>query len=311
MVSSNLSRSGDNCPTPYYYRAFGLTIASALPCPELLPAEGAAEVTIRYGTVPDGLESVQRQGVCFQVNSEAFLLKLNTIAKYLVTAGKQIIIERAAGAQDNEVRLFLLGSAFAALLQQRGLLPLHGCAVEVNGGAAVFVGLSGCGKSTLAEALHQRGYRIMADDVCVISFASSGTPLVISAYPQLKLWADALKKLGRDPRGLPLVRAGLEKYGLPLKDGFSGNPSPLQRVYELAESNSQELELIPLQGLDKLTVLMRHTYRPQFLAGTLGKKRHFEQCGQAAQHCRVSRLVRPRTPFRLTELADLVEEDWA
>jgi hypothetical protein len=228
-----------------------------------------------------------------------------------VTAGEEIIIERVPGAQDNEVRLFLLGSAFGALLQQRGLLPLHGCAVEINGGAAVFVGPSGCGKSTLAGALRQRGYRVMADDVCVISFSPTDAPLVISAYPQLKLWADALKIMGENTEDLPRVTAGLEKYRLPLGEGFSNNSSPLQRVYELAVSNSQDLELTTLRGLDKLAVLLRHTYRLQFLAGTSGKKRNFEQCGQAARHCQVSRLVRPEYPFRLEELADLVEKDWA
>jgi hypothetical protein len=306
-----LCHSLDSSSPLYYYQAFGLTIASALPCPELLPSDGDADITISYGPVPDGLELVQQQGVCYQVNSGAFLLKLEGIAKYIVTGGERITIERVPGAQDNEVRLFLLGSAFAALLIQRGLLPLHGCAVEVNGGAAVFLGPSGCGKSTLAGALGQRGYRVMADDVCVISFSLAGAPLVLPAYPQLKLWAEALKILGKNPDHLPRVKAGLEKYCFPLGEGFSNNSSPLKRVYELAVSNSQDLELTALQGLDKLDVLMRHTYRLQFLSGTLEKKSHFEQCGQAARHCQVSRLARPGLPFRLEELVDLVEKDWA
>ena len=259
MKSPNLSRPLDNPFSLYSYQAFGLTIASALPCPELLPAEGAADVSIRYGTVPDSLEAVQQQGVCYQVNSEAFLLRLKAIAKYLVTGGEQIIIEPVPGVQDKDVRLFLLGSAFAALLQQRGLLPLHGCAVEVNGGAAVFVGPSGCGKSTLAGALRQRGYRVMADDVCVVSLSPAGAPLVVSAYPQIKLWADAVKILGKRREELPRVRDGLEKYGLTLRDDFSTNSSPLKRVYELSVSNSPEFKLSAMQGLDKLGVLLRHT----------------------------------------------------
>ena len=310
MNSSSLDQHLDNSTPVYYYQAFGLIIESPLICPELLPAEGAAEVTIRYGAVPDNLESIQQQGVCYQVNSESFLLKLKGIAKYLVTAGEQIIIDPSPGVKDNEVRLFLLGSAFAALLLQRGLLPLHGCAIEVNGGAVVFVGPSGCGKSTLAGALGQRGYRVLADDVCVISFSTAGEPLVLAAYPQLKLWADAVKILGRNSGELIRVKAGLEKYCLPIRDDFANSSLPLQRVYELGVSNFKEFEYTPIHGMEKLTVLMLHTYRPQFLAGSLMKKRHFEQCSRAARNCRVSRLVRPRRPFRLEELADLVEKDW-
>jgi len=311
MKSSGQCHSLDSSSPRYYYQAFGLTIASALPCPELLPAAGAADVSICYGAVPEALEAVEQQGVCYQVNSEAFLLRIKTIAKYLVTGGERIIIEAAPGAQDNEVRLFLLGSAFAALLQQRGLLPLHGCAVEVDGGGAVFLGPSGCGKSTLAGALRQRGFRVLADDVCVISFLAAGAPLVLAAYPQLKLWADAVKMLGENPGDLPRVKTGLEKYGLPLGEGFANNALLLSRVYELTVSNSSGFELTSLQGTDRLTVFMSHTYRLQFLAGASGKKRHFEQCGRAARHCQVKRLVRPRWPFRLEELADLVEKDWS
>jgi len=292
------------------YQAFGLTIDSELPCPELLPGEGAADVTIRYGVVPDNLDSTQYQGVCFQVNSKAFLLKLDNLAKYLVTAGEQIIIERAPGVQDSEVRLFLLGSAMGALLQQRGLLPLHGCAVEVKHEAVVFVGHSGSGKSTLACVLRQRGYRILADDVSVISFSAVKAPFVNSAYPQLKLGADILRLLGEDSDGLPLVKAGLNKFGIPLlEEGFVKTPIPLKRVYELRISNSQDLEITPLEGMDKLAIIIGHTYRPQFLTGKAEKNRHFEQCGQTARHCQASRLVRPNS-CRLEELVDRVEEDW-
>jgi hypothetical protein len=312
MKPNRPSFTDDHPPYPLFFcQAFGLTIASVLPLPELLPAAGAADVTISYGAVPDELESVEQRGVCFQANSAAFLLKLKRVAKYLVTAGERIVIERVPGVQDQEVRLFLLGSAMAALLQQRGLLPLHGCAVAVNRGAAVFVGFSGCGKSTLAGALRQRGYRVMADDICVLSFAPRGEPLILAAYPQLKLWGDAVKILEERREELPRVRDGLEKFGLPLEGGFVNNSLPLTRIYELTTSNSQDFKLVSLQGADRLAILINHTYRLRFLTGASGRKRHFEQCRQAASHCRVSRVVRPRHPFRLKELADLVEQDWA
>jgi hypothetical protein len=300
---------------PYNYQAFGLTIVSDLPCPELLPGTGPAQVSIRYGPVPDNLasnqedlNSVREQKNYFQVNAGEFLLKLEDVGKYLVLRGEEIIIERAPGVPDNEVRLFLLGSAMAALLHQRGLLPLHACAVEVNGGAAVFLGPSGIGKSSLAEALRRRGYRVLADDVAAISVSPSGTTLVQPAYPQLKLWADALNEQGTDPAGLPVIRAGMEKYGVPVKD-FCPQPRPLKWVYELTIGISPALELTPLTGVEKITVLMHHTYRSQLLARDLERRRHFQQCGRAARQCQVSRLARPET-CPPADLADLIEADW-
>jgi len=159
--------------------------------------------------------------------------------------------------------------------------------------------------------LRQRGYRIMADDVSAISFAPRGEPQILAAYPQLKLWADAVKILEERREELPRVRDGLEKFCVPLEGGFAHDSLPLTRIYELAPSNSQDFNLVSLQGADKLAVLINHTYRLRYLTGAIGRKRHFEQCRQTAGHCRVSRVVRPRDPFLLEELADLVEQDWA
>ena len=92
--------------------------------------------------------------------------------------GNQIVIDAAPDATDRNVRLFLLGSALGALLHQRGLLPLHANAIDLGGGAVAFSGHSGAGKSTIAAWFHDRGHRILADDVCVVGFDQSGRALV-------------------------------------------------------------------------------------------------------------------------------------
>ena len=100
---------------------------------------------------------------------------------------------------DNDVRLFLLGSVMGALLHQRGWLPLHGSAIRLpDGTAAIFMGPSGVGKSTLAAAFRRRGYAVAADDVSLIFTGADGSPLLQPAYPELKLWAEAAAKIGED-----------------------------------------------------------------------------------------------------------------
>jgi hypothetical protein len=304
-------RAGENLCETFHYQAFGLNIASTIACPELLPRSGEPDVFIRHGTVPEDLDPVLQRGVCYQVNSEAFLLKRQSIAKYFVVGGKEIIVEPAPGANDNEVRLFLLGSAFAALLHQRSLLPLHGCAIEVKDGAVIFVGVSASGKSTLAGALQQRGYRVMADDVCVLGFSPEGVPVVNPSCTRIKLWADVLKELGENPEGLLRVNPRLEKYAFPLRGKYCSRPQPVLQVFELTSHNFQDFKITPLQGMDKLAVLLKHTYRVGFLSGLARKKLHFEQCGRAARNFSVSRITRPRWPFLLSELVDLVEQEWA
>jgi hypothetical protein len=306
-----LDHTSDSLKPVYSYQAFGLIIESTVACPELLPQEGAPDVTIHYGDVPESLDDGADKNAWYQQNSEAVLLKIDSIAKYLILRGEKIIIERASGSHNDEVRLYLFGSAFGALLHQRGMLPLHGSAIEVHGSAVVFVGPSGCGKSTLAGAFHQRGYRLVADDICVLSTSTGELPMVFPGFPRLKLWSDALKKLGKNSDELLRIIAKLDKFHLSLREEFCHYPRPLNRIYELAPADTQEIAITRLQGMEKLTTLIDHTYRLEFLTGPQRKQWHFKQCAMAARHAAVSRVTRPSGAFLLDDLADLVEQDWA
>lgn len=301
----------DTSPKLYSYQAFGLAIASMLACPELLPYEGAPDVVVLYGAVPEALTGVKEPEFWYQKKSETVLLKIPSIAKYLILRGKKIIIERTPEAHENEVRLFLFSFAFGALLHQRGLFPVHGSAIEVNGGAVVFVGTPGSGKSTLAGAFHQRGYRAVADEICVLSTSTGDLPLVLPSFPQLQLWCDTLEKLGKNPEELHRVTPEFDKRNFPLGEGFCANPLSLHRIYLLTTTSTQEIKLTRLHGMEKLVTLMDNTYHPEFLTEPERKKQHFLQCVGVARRVAVSCVTRPRWPFLLGDLADAVEQDWA
>lgn len=51
---------------------------------------------------------------------------MDGIAGYYVTEGDTIVIEHESNTADEEVLLFLMGSAMGALLHWRNILPLHG-----------------------------------------------------------------------------------------------------------------------------------------------------------------------------------------
>ena len=152
-------KSGDMTPGRFerVYECWGLRIHSELPCPELMEGGGEAEVFVRFGRVPERLPEVKIRGVFFEMNENEFLLKVDGVAGYWVGNGNEILIEPCESAEESAIRLFLLGSAFGALLHQRGLVPFHGSAVEIDGRAVMFVGPSGTGKSTLAAALCPKG----------------------------------------------------------------------------------------------------------------------------------------------------------
>ena len=295
----------------YNYTVYGLEIASFIYCPELPLGKGLPDVYIRYGSAPDSLAEAKAKGHYYEASPDQLLLSIERVGKYLISGGKEILIDRAPNVTDEEVRLFLLGSAFGALLHQRGLLPLHAAAFVANSGCVAVVGPSGLGKSTLAAAFRKRGYRIMADDVCVVSINGNGTPLVLPGYPQLKLWADSSRKLGERPESLPRVHPASEKHGLRLQEGFCQESSPLCHVYVLGTSNTPDFSLTSLKGREKLTAIFDNTYRPHFLNGLGGKTHHFKQCVVVATHAKVSRVTRPSDKFLLDELVELLENDFS
>ena len=199
----------------YSYWVFGLQVTSELSLPELYAGAEPADVVIRRGPVPDDLPDAQAHGVLYQAAPGVFRLKVNGIARYLVTDGREIVVQADADADASAVRVFLLGSAMGALLLQRGILPLHTSAIESAGRCVAFAGNSGRGKSTLAAAFHGRGYRVLADDVLAVRDGRGVPPMAYSGSRELKLWADALDLLEIEADGLRRARPQVEKSCLP------------------------------------------------------------------------------------------------
>lgn len=293
----------------YTYRAYDLNFGLEFPCPELLPTEGQPDVVVRYGDVPAALENPQAQGVLYAAKSDQFLLKLDNIADYLVENGNEIVIAPQPQATEDEVRLFLLGSCLGALLHQRGILAMHASAIAVKQGAVLFVGPSGHGKSTVLGSLLRRGYPMIADDVAGIVLDEQGQPLVLPAYPQVKLWHDACKQLEQPTAELRAVRLELEKYAVPMHHQFVTQSVPLFAVYVLATHNQPEIKLEALEDSEKFQVFLRNTYRQRFLDGLQMRLPHFRLTTAAAKVAHVKRITRPTAPFLLEELTDRIIED--
>ena len=183
----------------FLYRAYEINFASEIEFPGMATTDddpALPRVTIRRGEVPEFLDGRQDDNSYYQVEPHRILLRIDGVARYLISKGRDITVAPAPEAHPDTVRLFLLGSSMGALLYQRGLLPLHGSAIETPRGAMVFVGPQGIGKSTLAAHFQRRGYRILSDDVCVLARDGSDGLRVLPAFPKLRLCPDALERLG-------------------------------------------------------------------------------------------------------------------
>lgn len=194
------------------YHIFGLNITSFIPLPALPvlhpQPDAASDVLIEYGKAPDALTNSHSKGVCYQAAPGEFLLRVDHVARYHVQNGNHITIMPETGTGNDDILVFLMGSAIGALLRRRNTLALHAGARAVGRESSViFCGPSGVGKSTLVAGFHQGGYPFLADDVCAV-MTYNGRPAVIPGFPRLKVWADVLKKMNVDKDEFKAVRGG-------------------------------------------------------------------------------------------------------
>jgi hypothetical protein len=294
--------------TVFNYSVFGLHVRSELRLPELLEAQASARphVTIRIGKTPEppaaGLGPHQVNG--------GLLLVIDRVGSYFVQGGTTVLVEPQAGVPDANIRLFLLGSAMGALLHQRGLLPLHANAVMVGQRAFAFMGPSGAGKSTLAAGFHDRGFRIVADDVCVIGFAADGRPHVRPGISRLRLWREALDATGRDVAAYERSFFGEDapdKYDVPLaRPCVTDEAIPLAAIYLLERSEKLKIEL--LTGIAAVEAICANTYRGAFVPKTGNSRDHWSACVQVVRSTPIFRAGRRWGLDDLgTQFAELLE----
>lgn len=266
--------SADLARRNWHYFAFGLSIESALELPELAPLECApaarADVTIRLKPVapPDG------SGWPRRVGDRAYFSAEKT-ARFCIHGDREIDVELCEGGTERNLRVYLLGSALGLLFHRRGLLPLHANAIVVGGEAVAFAGRTGMGKSTLAAYFLSRGYPVLCDDVCVVSFDECGRPLAWPGLPRLKLWRDAAEKFGHDSEHLERAVDGLEKFHVPFSGCAAEGPYPLTRLYILDNSVQDDAEIHALGGRAALQAVISNTYRRAFLARLGLTETHF------------------------------------
>lgn len=258
----------------YDYSVFGLRVRSSIPLPELHATSDGhpPDVIIERGEVPESEPGLS------QVDG-SLLLVVPEVARYRIDGGSRITIDAAAGVPERNARLFLLGSAFGALMHQRGMLPLHANAVEIDGKAVAFLGKSGAGKSTLAAWFHDRGHRIIADDVCVVRLDDQGKPIAEPGLPRFRLWREALAAFGRDTSDYAPSYSGdetFDKFDVPVTDENRVQTElPLAAIYVLEQG--ADFSIAPLEGMAAAEAVFANTYRGGFLSDPVHLRAHFEQ----------------------------------
>jgi hypothetical protein len=259
------------------FSLFGLRVRSDIPLPELSRgAEGEPDVIIKRGSLPP-IEGERVNSIA--VTAEGAILNIPRVGRYLIREGREIVVEADPAGSERHLRLFLLGSAFGGILHQRHLLPLHANSIEFGGRAVAFMGHSGAGKSTMAAWFHDRGFNVLADDVCVVTF-EGGAPMAQPGIPRLRMWRDALEASGRSAEAHELSFDDADKYNVPTRQGGAAGPVALGAIYLLMKGEGEPASdfIQRLSGIEAIDALVANTYRGGYVPMMGTTQKHLESC---------------------------------
>jgi hypothetical protein len=211
------------------------------------------------------------------------------VGRFDVRGGNTIEVSAWEPGDPVLLRLFVLGSAWGALLHQRGHLPLHAGVIAIDGGAYALCGGQGAGKSSAVSWFLARGYRLLSDDLTRLDVATEGPPKVWSSVAQLKLTRAAIEHRGWNAGRLSFEP--LEKLVLPWRSGAAG-AQPLRAVVVLRWG---PLGLSKLTGLAAVRgIIEAATYRPQLYASPSELTRHWRSALDIVRHVSVFEFTRPK-----------------
>lgn len=256
------------------YDLCGWRVTSAIAVPHLAPWRGdprVPDITIEIGDVPPLVSAASVSPMVSIDSAGRVRFRATGVADYLID-GRRIVISPIVPADSPEICLFLLGSGLGYLCHQRGVFPIHGASVVIDGRAVVLAGPSGAGKSTLADAFSRRGYAILSDDVSPIAL-SADQAMVLPGLRRIRLWKDALDNAGWDADALVRCRPSIEKFSRPLQADGSVAAAPAGAIFRLRRQwdKMDGFRIRQVSGRDAVEEVRQQTYRWRSLVTMIGQ----------------------------------------
>ena len=223
----------------------------------------------------------------FSVARPGALLRVDPgLGRFLASGGQLVEVMVEPGADRARLEPLLQGPLAAALIHQRGELPLHGAVlVPAGGGAALaLIGHQGAGKSTLGFELLRSGWRLLSDDLTRLTLAD-GTIEAWPGRPGVKLCRDACARHGLDPGALAAVAGERDKRLVPwLPEAVR---QPLGLIVVLDRRGPPDCSQV--DGAAAFALISQHTFRSNYIVAL----------GQAQAHLRMVAAIAGRVPLVL------------
>ncbi|MGG3280297.1 aldolase [Paenibacillus solani] len=291
------------------YTAFGHSIHSEIPLPEaqhMTSQDHPADIVVRYANLTEKWSTCAIPSRSFFCTEDLVMFRVPDLAIFAVENGTTISFSPEGNAEEDKLRLYVLGTCMGVILMQRKILPLHGSAIVINEKAYGFVGHSGHGKSTLASAFLQQGYPLVTDDIIAVTLDHHHVPYVTPAYPQQKLWQESLDVFGMNSNQFRPLFDRETKYAIPVESHFASATLPLAGIFELIKTDCEQVSIRAIEKLERLPLLYRHTYRKSLLQDSGLTKWHFDMTARISSSVAIHQLLRPSNQPTVQQLTDLV-----
>ncbi len=293
----------------FYYKIYGVILASEIEYPQLLPAaEEAPELWIKtFAEIEkDSVEDYTNQVYELSRNRIHFS---NHKGSFVVTDGTTIKIRPKKGVPMNDLTPFVFGYCIAMVFWQRGKLAIHCSAVKWGEQALMVCGGSGSGKSTLTTRLLEQGCKLLTDDVAVVDVTSEGRVLVLPAFPQQKLCRDAVVRNDLNTEELLYIDEDRDKFAVSRVEEFCSEATPLGAIISLNRHTGETVVMQQLQGHATLQAVLDNLFmKPVFESSLAFPPEDMMKCIQIAQKTPIFKLLRPMSGDTTKEQIQQIKE---
>ena len=307
----------------YSYRVYGITVHSRTPLSlPAAPDAGNPAITLDAADSSwfthklDGIPIVECEPDWYRfahLPDGSIYVRWEGWFHFLISPdGRQVTHGLLARASDESFEAYLLSQALSFGLVQQGHEPLHVTCVVRDDVAIGFMGRSGLGKSTLAAGFVASGWRLLTDDLLLIS---ADTLLAQPGPHRIKLFpAAALRLLRIKDLGTPM-NPDSEKRVIALSpDQRCDVATPAHRLYALSFPDSQhDCEKPRIDAMtepESFLHLLGSTFNSRIRTRER-LKRQFEYFTHLARSVPVKRLTYAREMSRVGEVRDAVLADLA
>ena len=244
----------------YFYKVYGMNVASELPFPQLVVSEDTSryDAIIEEAELSDEIQSVW-PGKKYEFGQTYSWLS-NRTCQMQVYEGKRMTYALTGEGHPEWLQSYLLGYGMGLLAMQRGMLPIHCSAVADEHGGVLIAGASGAGKSTTTTAFLKEGYGLLADDMAWVDGQN-----VYPAFPYQKLCRDVVMREGYNLEELIYIDEEKDKFLARYRGEFSTEARRIKGFVWLRLVQGEDVVTHEITGLDRFHVYMDNNFFRAFM----------------------------------------------